>query len=107
MAQGNRHPVDRLGDIRERRKELDNEEAEVRPVILRLDGRELAGDDWMAEIRTMNRMSPKYDMRAIEQHFGRAALERFRTGATPKTVRQIFLMRRADRARQGLKMAGK
>jgi hypothetical protein len=107
MKQGNRHPVDRLGDIRERRKELDAEEDEVRPVILEMESvEELAGDDWTATIRTFQRTAQRYDMEAIELHFGRAALERFRIDSAPRTVKQIFLKRRSGATGQRLKAVG-
>ena len=67
----NRHPVDRLADLRATMKALKTEEDEIRKSLL-ADGADLSGSENYARI-TLTEQS-KLDRKALEERFGKKAV---------------------------------
>ena len=87
----NRHPADRLQDIRHARRELEEEEAELRDYLLeRPDDR--LGDDYAAVVGLWPQS--RLDVDALERELGPGRLAGFRVRNEVKVVR---LQRRPGR----------
>jgi hypothetical protein len=71
----NRHPVDRLADVRHQIRELQEEEAELRAKIISDD--DLVGDNWCATLTVTER--EKLDTKAVLKKFGTDRLREFLT----------------------------
>lgn len=67
----NRHPVDRLADLRATMKTLKAEEEDIRKTLL-ADGADLSGQEHYARI-TLTEQS-KLDRKALEERFGKKAV---------------------------------
>lgn len=85
---GNRHPVDRLADIRDRIRGLEAEEAAIRDELL--DGKHSrVGEQWVATVKEQCRET--LDATLIREHFGLKGILPF---IKRKTVRMVRLTKR-------------
>lgn len=73
-APRNRHPVDELGDVRRRIRELQEREAELRRTILAGEC-DLTGDECEAEI--VDKVHERLDEAALKLEFGMTRLRPF------------------------------
>jgi hypothetical protein len=72
----NRHPADRLADVRSQIKKLEETEAQLREELI-ASPQNRRGDEWIAKI--IQQDSGRYDLAAIVKHYGTAALEPFKS----------------------------
>lgn len=84
---GNRHPVDRLADVRAKIKALQDEEADLKAQISAEMGAidSLGGDEWIAFQKLQERKGA-LDEATIAQHLGVKSLEPYRKPATTFVV---------------------
>ena len=64
----NRHPVDRLGEVRDQIRQLEDEEKELRATVLANPG-DLAGAEYRANVR--RHTQTKFDYTAARKALGR------------------------------------
>lgn len=69
----NRHPVDRLADVRHKIRELQNEEAELKAAIVSTD--DFVGDNWCATLTVTEK--EKLDAKGVIKKFGTDRLKDF------------------------------
>lgn len=81
----NRHPVDRLADIREQMAELKTEESEIRNALI--NGADRNGDEHLAIVTSTTRA--RLDTKAVERHFGKSALKKFYASTEMHTVKTV------------------
>jgi hypothetical protein len=74
MEQTNRHPADRLADIREQIRQLESEEAKLRAYLLHHPD-DLCGHDFEAIVASQTRK--RLDLAGLARHVGDAVVERF------------------------------
>ena len=80
----NRHPVDRLADVRTEIKKLEAAEAELRKKII--DGKHgLVGDQYLAEVRETVRET--VDNALVRKHLGPDGIKPFLKTSTTQIVR--------------------
>jgi hypothetical protein len=84
MERGNRHPVDRLADIRSEIKRLEEEERELRAYLLE-HPHDRTGTEYMATIGEQRRS--RVDFKALADEIGHSLLQRFTNFITCRTVR--------------------
>jgi len=70
----NRHPIDRLADLRSEIKRLEAEEAELRKEILNGE-HGLIGDQWIASVKVSDRES--LDTALVRKHLGPEGVKPF------------------------------
>jgi len=80
----NRHPIDRLADVRAEIKRLDAVEAELRKSIIVGDFG-LTGDQYIAEVRETTRET--IDSALVRKHLGPDGIKPFLKKSTTQTVR--------------------
>ena len=81
----NRHPADRLADIRGQIKKLETDEAELKDELI-ASPQNRRGDEWVAKVT--QRSSGRYNIAAIVKCYGTAALEQFKSNK-PVTYVQL------------------
>src|SRR5262245_51899002 len=74
MGSVNRHPADRLADVRAAIRELEEEEAALRTWLLE-NRDDLAGDEHIAVIASQDRR--RLDLKGLADEIGRSLLDRF------------------------------
>jgi hypothetical protein len=84
VLKGNRHPVDRLADIRGQIKKLGTAEAELRGELI-ASPQNRRGDEWVAKV--IQKDLDRYDLAAIVKHYGTAALEQFKSNKSVTYVK--------------------
>lgn len=82
----NRHPADELADVRHELKQLENREQELRNQLL-AQSNDRRGVEWSAKVVDQKRNG--YDLKAIKEHFGTAALQPFAKTMEFKLVKLI------------------
>ena len=87
----NRHPVDRLFDVREQIKALENEERALRADIM--DAGNYNGDEYVAMVKNSTRKL--LDRPALESRFGRDAIAEC---CKESPVTTLSLFKKADAA---------
>ena len=85
----NRHPVDRLADVREQIKVLESEEKALREKIM-MSG-DTVGDDNVAQLKDGVRKT--LDRAALEAHYGKDAIAPFMKETAYTT---LYLFRKAE-----------
>ena len=89
----NRHPADRLADVRAELKRLEAEEVKLRAYLLE-HPQDRTGEEHVAVIGSQSRK--RVDLKALADEIGASILARFTTFGTAMTVR---LQRRRHEAR--------
>ena len=80
----NRHPADRLADVRSELKRLEAEEAELRAYLLE-HPEDRAGQEHVAIVGSQSRK--RVDLKALSDEIGASILARFTTFGTAMVVR--------------------
>ncbi|MEL6280678.1 MAG: hypothetical protein AAFR28_17610 [Pseudomonadota bacterium] len=85
----NRHPVDRLAEVRAEIARLKDQETALRDAVLEMPSGDLVGDEFIATVK--NASQSRLDTKAVEAKFG--SLDAFRKKVQITTVR---LVKRAE-----------
>jgi hypothetical protein len=84
MEGNNRHPVDRLADVRQELKRLEQEEQELRAYLLE-HPHDRIGIEHIATIGEQRRS--RVDLKALADEIGHSLLQRFTSFISCRTVR--------------------
>ena len=71
----NRHPADKMGDVRKRIAEFEEREDELREILIAATEAERVGEEWIAHVSEQHRK--RLDREALTEHFGAEALQPF------------------------------
>lgn len=81
----NRHPVDELADVRAAIRDLQAREAELKEIVVHLDGCRLEGDDFEGVVTWAT--AERVDTAALRKHLGEDGIKPFLKPTSTVTVR--------------------